>query len=97
MFDDFIPQERKPAVNEMRRPGQGRPFKGKEPSMQFFGPSDFVPELPHNVQVAFASSKDWIVFTHCAKQSMTNQSLVCRVGWSDCRAGAGELRAVEAC
>ena len=48
-------QERKPAVNEMRRPvqqQQGRPFKGKEPNMQFFGPSDFVPELPHNVQVA---------------------------------------------
>merc|ERR1712173_120984 len=42
--------ERKPAVNEMRRPGPGRPLKGKEPSMQFFGPSDFVPELPHNVQ-----------------------------------------------
>merc|ERR1711981_1293381 len=43
--------ERKPAVNEMRRPAQqGRPLKGKAPNMQFFGPSDFVPELPHNVQ-----------------------------------------------
>ena len=48
------PQERKPSVNEMRRPSQqqGRPLKGKQPNMQFFGPSDFVPELPHNVQVA---------------------------------------------
>ena len=27
-------------------------MKGKQPNMQFFGPSDFVPELPHNVQVA---------------------------------------------
>ena len=55
VFTNFIPpQERKPTVNEMRRPSQqqGRPLKGKQPNMQFFGPSDFVPELPHNVQVA---------------------------------------------
>ena len=51
IFVNFIPQERKPSVNEMRRPAQARPLKGGQPSMQFFGPSDFVPELPHNVQV----------------------------------------------
>ena len=53
-FGDIIPQERNPAAQEMRRPAEARPFKGapsKLPSMQFFGPSDFVPELPHNVQV----------------------------------------------
>ena len=66
-FGDIIPQERNPASQEMRRPAEARPFKGapsKLPSMQFFGPSDFVPELPHNVQVETpqAICKDSIVF-----------------------------------
>ena len=45
-------QEQKPRPRqESRRPAQPRPFKGAPSNMQFFGPSDYVPELPHNVQV----------------------------------------------
>ena len=89
---NFISQERKPAVkNEMRRPaGQARPVKGGQPSpsMQFFGPSDFVPELPHNVQVP-AQGLDCF-------HAVANQCLV-RVGWSDCRVEPGGLRELAAC
>merc|ERR1712223_820264 len=43
--------EQKPRPRqESRRPAQPRPFKGAPSNMQFFGPSDYVPELPHNVQ-----------------------------------------------
>merc|ERR1712117_897792 len=43
--------EQKPRPRqESRRPAHPRPFKGAPSNMQFFGPSDYVPELPHNVQ-----------------------------------------------
>ena len=96
MFINFILQERKPASNEMRRPGQARPVKGGQPSpsMQFFGPSDFVPELPHNVQVPAPAAMSWQGLD--CFHAVANQCLV-RVGWSDCRVEPGGLRELAAC
>ena len=83
-------QEQKPRPRqESRRPAQPRPFKGAPSNMQFFGPSDYVPELPHNVQVRDVASKC------CSK--ISDQCLF-RAELSDCRVEAGGLTmATESC